>query len=418
VSLAQALEVQSELKRRLVEKLEREAEKRSAARVEVRDADYETMTLEEYAKRWFVHIDQTGRKRPHVVDIDLRRYEKHIHPLLGHLHISDIGKPELTSWMGKVSQQRKANGQPYAKDTLQSAWRLLASMLRDAEVLVGIPNYAPNNLRFRVNAPTTRPKDTLTQAELAALLAKTDEESPDIRAMIWVQATTGMRFGEVSALTWDDIDFDKGFIHVRRSQVDGEVFPTKTSTTRTVPMYEVVADILREHKVWLSSRWFQRGELVFPSKAGTYRCATVTAKPLRRCAEKAGVDKRVTNQALRRTVNNLIRQRAGEITARAITGHATQAMTEHYSEVTLQEKKAAGLVAFGGVLKSAKPTFTDEFEQNEDVVDVGLEPQECASDATGQLSGGEEGWGTSHPGPVPHLPNGRVQKKTSRKSGG
>src|SRR5690606_19443809 len=118
-----------------------------------------------------------------------------------------------------------------------------------------------------------------------------------------------------------------------RSQVDGKVFPTKTSTHRTVPLHPTVATILKEHRAWLAARY--KGALVFPSRVGTYRNSSVLRKPLQRCAAKAGIDKRVSNQALRRTVNNLIRQSAGEIAARAITGHATQAMTEHYSDVTV-----------------------------------------------------------------------------------
>ncbi|MCP4501091.1 MAG: tyrosine-type recombinase/integrase, partial [Deltaproteobacteria bacterium] len=277
VNLADAITAQADLKRRLVDWLEHD-DPNKVTPVKVHNRTSEDMTLIEYAKLWFVHIDQSGRKRPHVVDIDIRRAEVHILPLLGQIHISDIGKPELSSWMDKVTQQRKANGEPYAKETLKSAWRLLSSMLRDAELLVGIPNYSPNNMRFRVKAPTTRAKDTLTRDELAALLAMTTEETPDIRAMLWVQATTGMRFGEVSALNWDDIDLDKGLIHVRRSQVEGKVFPTKTSTSRTVPLFPIVADILREHRLWLSSRGYRLGlhkdEVVFPSKAGTYRSST------------------------------------------------------------------------------------------------------------------------------------------------
>ena len=36
-----------------------------------------------------------------------------------------------------------------------------------------------------------------------------------------------------------------------------------------------------------------------------------------------------------------------EIAARAVTGHATQAMTEHYSDVTMREKQMAGRKALG-----------------------------------------------------------------------
>jgi hypothetical protein len=55
----------------------------------------------------------------------------------------------------------------------------------------------------------------------------------------------------------------------------------------------------------------------------------------------------VSNQALRRTVNNLIRQSAGEIAARVIPGHGTQEMTEHYSDVTVDEKQLAQQRALG-----------------------------------------------------------------------
>jgi hypothetical protein len=44
---------------------------------------------------------------------------------------------------------------------------------------------------------------------------------------------------------------------------------------------------------------------------------------------------------LRRTFNNLSRQVAGEIVTRSITGHVTQAMTEHYSHVAGTEKLAS-----------------------------------------------------------------------------
>jgi hypothetical protein len=56
---------------------------------------------------------------------------------------------------------------------------------------------------------------------------------------------------------------------------------------------------------------------------------------------KTGIKKRVTIHGLRRTFNNLSRQVTGEIVTRSITGHVTQAMTEHHSHVGAQEKLAA-----------------------------------------------------------------------------
>ena len=54
---------------------------------------------------------------------------------------------------------------------------------------------------------------------------------------------------------------------------------------------------------------------------------------------------------LRRTFNNLSRQVAGAIVTRAITGHVTEEMTEHYSHVDRAEKLRAAdqVVALAGL---------------------------------------------------------------------
>ncbi|MCP4499380.1 MAG: site-specific integrase [Deltaproteobacteria bacterium] len=314
-----------------------------------RQLQNQNLTFGDYAQRWFVHVQRTGRNRPHSLNRNLQIAERFILPFLAHLEIRDIGKPELSSWMEKLSRMRKSNGTAYSKQTLGSAWALLRCMLNDAEGIVGIENRVAVNFRFAVQAPrSTTPKDTLTRDELTALLEQTEHESPDIRTMIWVSATTGMRFGELSGLEWDDIDMHRHLIHIRRSQVGGKVFPTKTNTVRSVPLYPNVAEMLLQHRSWLEDmRIKMREKVVFPSRKGTYRVPAVLQRPLARCAENAGIEKHVTNQTLRRTVNNLLRQSAGEIAARAVTGHTTQAMTEHYSDVTATEKMAAGRIALG-----------------------------------------------------------------------
>lgn len=54
-----------------------------------------------------------------------------------------------------------------------------------------------------------------------------------------------------------------------------------------------------------------------------------------------GIKRRFTVDGFGRTFNNIARQVAGEIVTRSITGHVTQAMTEHYSHVGRDEKLAA-----------------------------------------------------------------------------
>ena len=73
--------------------------------------------------------------------------------------------------------------------------------------------------------------------------------------------------------------------------------------------------------------------------------------PLGRALKRAGITKRVSVHGLRRTFNNLSRSVAGNIVTRAITGHVTEEMTEHYSHVDPAEKLRAAdqVVALAGL---------------------------------------------------------------------
>ena len=67
-------------------------------------------------------------------------------------------------------------------------------------------------------------------------------KSPDVRAMIVVQVSTGIRFCELSALEWRDINLDKACLRIERSQVG----PPKTEVTRRyVYLAPAVVDALQ-----------------------------------------------------------------------------------------------------------------------------------------------------------------------------
>jgi integrase len=296
-----------------------------------------------------VHLAKTGRNRKHVLLGKADILERFILPFMGDMRVDDVERAHLVAWMESLSELRTDQGKPYAKATLAGAWRTIRTLFRDALVLCDLERDPTMGVRFHVKGPGPKPKDVLTQAELLRLLEGAEHEKPDVRAVLWVGFTTGMRFGELSALTWEDVDFARGFIHVRRSQVNGNVGPTKTETARTVPLHPTVAVLLREHEE-RQLELLVRSKLVFPARTGGYRYPSSLRKPLARCAQRGAVDKHVTAHTMRRTFNNLARQAAGEIVTRAMTGHATAAMTEHYSDVTLDEKMTALTSAMGPLL--------------------------------------------------------------------
>jgi integrase len=62
----------------------------------------------------------------------------------------------------------------------------------------------------------------------------------------------------------------------------------------------------------------------------------------RACLEAAGITERFTPRGLRRTFNDMLRRaKVDPVIAKALTGHVTEQMREHYSTVGLDEKRAA-----------------------------------------------------------------------------
>jgi integrase len=348
--MGDAIKVREELRGELQHEID--SEKRGVGFIEKPPREE---TLAAYSKRWLTHLHKTGRNRKHVLENQMRLLERFILPFLGAMNVHAMQRSDIVAWMAELGDLKTDDGKQYARWTLVGAWRTLGTMLRDAMVLCDLDKNITGGVRFQVRGLEPKHKDVLTAEELAALLKEMEHESPDIKAMCWVGFTTGMRFGELSALLWSDIDFERGLIHIRKSQVHGVVGPTKTRQYRTVPLHSSVASILRAHETWQKERevpGLDKG-LLFPSNEGGYRFSNVLTKPLSRCASRAGIDKHVTAHTMRRTFNNLARQAAGDIVARAMTGHSTEAMTEHYSHVTLGEKAKAVDAALGKVLYPA-----------------------------------------------------------------
>lgn len=91
------------------------------------------------------------------------------------------------------------------------------------------------------------------------------------RAGIWIMLMlyTGMRRGEVMALQWDAIDFDKGEVHITQAAKgkgnQAQIGKPKNKKSRTVPLPDVLAGALRAYKA--------------TAEPGQYVCLPAKGKP-------------------------------------------------------------------------------------------------------------------------------------------
>lgn len=266
--------------------------------------------------------------------------EGHILPELGDLYVDAVAPADVIAWRDR---------QRGAPSTINGRLRLLRTLFADARVQLGLPRDPTERipaLREDV-AGDDDDTNTLTADELRLLLEAARTLTPKWYPLIATMAMTGMRFGEATALRWEDVDEAGGVIRIRRAQWHRRVGTPKTGTARTVPLLRALAAILAQHRrdllesqaPGLAAGW------IFPGATGELLYGSALTKPLAKVLAAAKITRRFTPHGLRRTFNNLVRQVTSGQVVRAITGHVTEAMTEHYSHVGAAEKFAAASLA-------------------------------------------------------------------------
>lgn len=131
-------------------------------------------------------------------------------------------------------------------------------------------------LVFKIEMPKVDNIQTedLTPEQLDNLLAAINEDHDyHAAAMMKLALFTGMRRGELFKLQWDDLDFDRGFIHIRHDPKGGK--------DQAIPMNQTAREILEGHPKDEST------PLVFPGRHGRRR--TAISQPVNRIKARAGL---------------------------------------------------------------------------------------------------------------------------------
>jgi integrase len=89
---------------------------------------------------------------------------------------------------------------------------------------------------YRVGDALPHQIEPLTRDEVSQLLQAARENAPREYPLFLCAARTGMRLGELLGLEWGDVDFNGGFIEVRRNRVAGRVTTPKSGKARRIDM--------------------------------------------------------------------------------------------------------------------------------------------------------------------------------------
>lgn len=213
-------------------------------------------------------------------------------------------------------------------------------------------------LQVNPSAAVTLPKRerlemrSLSPNEVGQLLSAC--EDPDLETLLTVALETGMRQGELLALTWAAVDLRQGDIQVLRSAryYPGEGIvtgPTKTHRSRRhISIANATVDQLRRHRasqnevrLALGPAWADN-DLVFPGPFGEPYPARDLSRHFARLVRTAGLEPLRFHDLRHTAATLMLRSGIGPKTVSDRLGHATVAFTlDTYAHVLPDVQKDA-----------------------------------------------------------------------------
>jgi integrase len=258
---------------------------KAALTADVRRGEYRALskvTFGEYAPEWIESY--TGRTSRGIRPETLAEYRSDIErvaiPFFGRTQLAAIEPRDIKRLAAQLAESGLSAGS--VRNTLAPVRALLATAFEEGLIRSNPASGLRIAQRVDVGETEERTK-ALTEEQLRALLGEIPNEW---RLFFEFLTRTGLRIGEAIALTWEDIDFGKRRLHVRRRLYRGRLdAPKSRYGKRTIPLSEGLARAL----------WRLRGTApevapVFTTKVGTPLDASrVAARVLKPAARRAGV---------------------------------------------------------------------------------------------------------------------------------
>jgi integrase len=221
------------------------------------DPSASKQTFREYAETW--RAAQVHRPAT-VVQVE-QRLRRHVYPVFGDRPIGSIRPTHLQAWVRGMSET-------LAPSTVNVTFRWVSTIFY-AAVLDDVIRKSPCvRISLSKRDPSTHQVKPITLEQVQAI---ENAVPARYRAAVVLAAGAGLRQGEVFGLAVDRVDFLRRTVRVDRQLVTlsrrVELGPPKTTASvRTVPLPQVVVDVLAAH---LASFPAEPAELIFRTEDGS-----------------------------------------------------------------------------------------------------------------------------------------------------
>lgn len=249
---------------------------------------------------------------------------KHLIPFIGGIRLNRLAPDHLQAMLATMERSGvSASNREYSYSVLR---RALNVAVKWGKLI--------RNVCGRIDPPKVKRRDIspLTVKESQRLFDVA--ESDRLYAVIVLAVMTGMRQGELFALTWEDIDLDNGVIFVRHTlqETAGKLTvkePKSASGKRRIVLPAVAVDVLWKHRTKMMAEGLAAVSIAFCDHCGGYlrksNFRRRTWEPIRKAAE---IPKSVRFHDLRHTqASQLLSQGVHPKVVQERLGHSKISLT-------------------------------------------------------------------------------------------
>ena len=240
---------------------------------------------------------------------DEGRYQNYINPDFGEKEPKELIQLDVDRLRIRLLKKRKP----------QTVKHVLALLKR--VVNFGVNKGLCQGLGFKIEMPRVNNLKTedLTTEQFSSLLMSINKDH-DLQAanLMRLALFTGMRRSELFRLRWEDIDFERGFIHIR---------DPKGGPDQVIPMNDFARQVLENHPTGESA-------YVFPGRNGGQR--TDIKRPVNRIKSRAGLPKEFRALHGLRHVYASMLASSGKVdmyTLQKLLTHKSPQMTQRYAHL-------------------------------------------------------------------------------------
>jgi len=213
------------------------------------------MMYNNWLKEWLQnYIKPSTKKRT------FNQYSKiikiHILPYLGDFKLEELTPLIIQKFITKLS----INGNKCTGKGLSASYiRMIVSIIKNSLKAAHLISYLPNYTLDKVNYPKIIEKKiecfTINEQKKIEFAAKTTKKDKYLGIILCLY--TGLRIGELLALTWNDIDFEKNILIISKTCYDSSEegtrirninIPKTKNSIREIPLPTKILEMLKEMK--------------------------------------------------------------------------------------------------------------------------------------------------------------------------